>query len=160
MTISITTPITVSRRYPGAPLVGVAVAIYNAQGQVILIQRGRPPRQGSWGLPGGLLDVGERLESAAQREVKEELGLDVAIGGMVTTFESIHHDVAGMVEYHYVVMEYWARYQGGTPVAQDDAAAFAWVAADQLDAYALTAQQFEVLKQTYAAWRTGAQAHP
>ena len=159
MTIPLTTPVTVSRRYPGAPLVGVGVAIYNAQGQVILVQRGRPPRQGSWGLPGGLLDIGESLEAAAQREVQEELGLDVAVVGMVTTFESIHHDAAGKVEYHYVVLEYWARYQGGTPVAQDDAAAFAWVDADKLDTYALTRQQVAVLQQTYAAWRMDAQTN-
>lgn len=156
-TTPITTPITVSRRYPGAPLVGVGVAIYNAQGQVLLVQRGRPPRQGTWGLPGGLIDIGESLHAAALREVKEELDIDVDVVDMVTTFESIHHDTAGKVEYHYVVLEYWARYQGGTPVAQDDAAAFAWVDADQLDAYALTRQQMAVLKQTYAAWRIDAQ---
>jgi 8-oxo-dGTP diphosphatase len=89
----------------------------------------------------------------------EELGIDVAVQEMVTTFESIHHDDSGRIEYHYVVLEYWARYQGGEPVAQDDAVAFAWADADQLDAYSLTAQQRKVLDQTYAAWRAATPAH-
>jgi 8-oxo-dGTP diphosphatase len=159
MNAPVTAPVTLSRRYPGAPLVGVGVAIYNDQGQVILVQRGRPPSVGTWGLPGGLIDVGERLQAAAAREVMEELGINVAVQGMVTTFESIHHDDEGKVEYHYIVLEYWARYQGGEPVAQDDAAAFAWVNADQLDSYALTPQQRRVLEQTYAAWHAAAPAH-
>jgi mutator protein MutT len=154
-----TTPITAPRRYPSAPLVGVGVAIYDDEGQVLLVQRGRPPRIGTWGLPGGLIDLGESLQAAAAREVKEELGIDVAVQTMVTTFESIHHDDAGKIEYHYVVLEYWARYQGGEPVAQDDAAACAWVTAGQLDAYALTSSQRRVLDQTYAAWLAATPAH-
>lgn len=154
------TPITVSRRYPGAPLVGVGVAIYNEQGHLLLVQRGRPPGQGTWGLPGGLLDLGERLQAAAAREVREELGIDVAVQNVVTSFESIHYDDDDQLEYHYVVLEYWARYQGGTPVAQDDAAAWAWAAPDQLDAFALSAQQRRVLEQTYAAWRAATPAYP
>ena len=159
MSVPVTTPITVARRYPGAPQVGVGVAIYNEQGQVLLVQRGRPPGQGTWGLPGGLIDLGEPLHAAAAREVIEELGINVAVQEVVTAFESIHHDDDGRVEYHYVVLEHWARYQGGEPVAQDDAAACAWVAADQLDAYALTAQQRRVLDQTYAAWCAATPAH-
>lgn len=148
-----TAPITVSRRYPGAPLVGVGVAIYNDQGQVILVQRARPPRQGTWGLPGGLIDLGETLVAAAQREVMEELGIPVEIGGLVTTFEPIYYDSEGKVEYHYVVLEYWAHYLSGTPIAQDDAGACAWVNAEDLASYALTKQQLEVLERTHAAWR-------
>lgn len=153
MTTHQTTPITVSRRYPGAPLVGVGVAIYNAQGQVILVQRARPPRQGTWGLPGGLIDLGETLVAAAQREVMEELGIHIEVGGLVTTFEPIYPDSEGKIEYHYVVLEYWAHYITGTPVAQDDAGAYAWASLDELPSYALTQKQIEVLNMSYAAWR-------
>jgi ADP-ribose pyrophosphatase YjhB (NUDIX family) len=149
-------PITVSRRYPGAPLVGVGVAIYNAEGQLLLVKRGRPPGKGTWGLPGGLIDLGEKLVDAAAREVREELGINVAVGDLVTSFESIHRDAEGKIEYHYVVLEYWAHYQGGTPVAQDDAAAVTWADATALDIYKLTDQQLQVLQKTYAAWRAAA----
>jgi len=153
MTTPATTPITVSRRYPGAPLVGVGVAIYNEQGDLLLVQRGRPPGKGTWGLPGGLLDLGERVEAAARREVLEEVGIPIDLGALVTTFETIIRDAEGKLEYHYVVLEYWARYIGGTPVAEDDAAAVAWVSAADFATYGLTKRQLEVLATTYAAWR-------
>lgn len=158
-TVPTTTPITVPRRYPSAPLVGVGVAIYNAQGQLLLIQRGRPPGKGTWGLPGGLLDVGEKLVAAATREVMEELGVTVAVGNLVTTFESIYRDPEGKVEYHYVVLEYWAHYLSGTPVAQDDAAAVAWVDETDLGNYGLTPRQLEILKETFAAWHNAPPPH-
>ena len=147
-----TTPVTISRRYPPAPLVGVAVAIFNRTGQFLLVQSGRPPRVGTWGLPGGLIDLGETLVEAVEREVREELGITIAVGDLVTTFEPIYCDAEGKVEYHYVVLEYWAHYLSGTPVAQDDAAAAAGVDMTDLDAYALTPKQIEVLHKSHAAW--------
>jgi ADP-ribose pyrophosphatase YjhB (NUDIX family) len=154
-----TTPITASRRYPSAPLVGVGVAIYNDEGQILLVQSAQPPRAGTWGLPGGLIDLGESLVAAAEREVMEELGVKIEMGGLVTTFEPIYRDSDGRVEYHYVVLEYWARYQSGTAKAQDDAAACAWVDAGELGDYALTPQQLAVLAQTFAAWRAATPPH-
>jgi ADP-ribose pyrophosphatase YjhB (NUDIX family) len=155
----LTTPVTLSRRYPAAPMVGVGVAIYNTEGQVLLVQRGKPPRQGTWGLPGGLIDLGEPLADAARREVMEELGLTIELGALATTFETILRDDEGKVEYHYVVLEYWAHYLGGTPLAQDDAAAFVWASVAELNNYALTPHQHQVLAQTFAAWRAAAPPH-
>jgi ADP-ribose pyrophosphatase YjhB (NUDIX family) len=155
----VSTPITVPRRYPGAPLVGVGVAVYNEQGQLLLVKRGRPPGKGTWGLPGGLLDLGERLEAAAQREVMEEVGVDIVVGDLVTTFETILRDDTGKIEYHYVVLEYWAHYLSGTPVAQDDAEAVAWVGIEELASYSLSRRQHEVLEQSYAAWRAATPPH-
>ncbi|MCB0059544.1 MAG: NUDIX domain-containing protein, partial [Caldilineaceae bacterium] len=112
-----TQPVTARRRYPEAPLVGVAAAFFNAAGEVLLAQRSRPPRAGSWGLPGGLLDLGETLEDGARREVSEECGVEVAIGGIAGVFEPIIRDEEGRLEYHYVVIDYWATWRGGTPRA-------------------------------------------
>lgn len=158
-TMATTTPITVPRRYPGAPLVGVGVAVYNAQGQLLLVQRGRPPGKGTWGLPGGLIDLGETLKAAAEREVMEEVGIAVAVGDLVSVYETIVRDDEGKVEYHYVVLEYWAHYLSGTPVAQDDAAAVAWVDPGEFENYKLTPRQLEILEQTFAAWRAASPPH-
>ena len=126
MTNRPTTPITVPRRYPPAPLVGVGVVVFNAAGQALLVKRGRPPRAGQWSLPGGLIDVGEKLVEAARREVREECAIEIEIGDFVAVFEPIERDDEDRVEYHYVVLDYWARHVSGEPVAQDDAAAVTW----------------------------------
>jgi 8-oxo-dGTP diphosphatase len=140
-------PITVPRRYPPCPLVGVGVVVFDSAGQVLLVKRGRPPRQGQWGLPGGLIDLGERLVEAARREVLEECGVAVAIRDLVAAFEPIEWDAAGQVEYHYVVLDYWAEHLSGEAVAQDDAAEVAWVAVEALAALALSAETDRVIRQ-------------
>ncbi len=81
----------VRRHYPDAPLVGVAAAVFDPAGRVLLVQRGRPPRAGSWGLPGGLLEVGETLVAGVQREVREECGVEIAVGAVAGVFLSLIH---------------------------------------------------------------------
>lgn len=55
------------------------------EGQVLLTRRARDPYEGWWELPGGFVDRGEHPTSAAVREVREELGIDVVLTGLVTT---------------------------------------------------------------------------
>lgn len=142
----------VRRRYPDAPLVGVAAAVFNAAGQVLLVQRGRPPRVGSWGLPGGLIDVGERLVDGAAREVREECGIEIEVMELVAVFEPIYHDDQGRIEYHYVVLDYWARYVSGEPVASDDAMAVAWVAMADLGDFQLLPETRSVIDSAQRQW--------
>jgi len=148
-----TEPIRVERRYPLAPLVGVGVVVFNAQGEVLLVQRGHPPRQGEWSLPGGLIDLGERLIDAARREVWEECAIEIEIGGFVTAFEPIIYDEAGRLEYHYVILDYWARHSRGIPVAQDDATGVAWVPLSHLDDYRIRGDTRTVIQQSHTAWQ-------
>ena len=142
----------IRRRYPDAPLVGVAAAVFDVTGRVLLVQRGRPPRAGSWGLPGGRLEVGETLVAGVQRELREECGVEIAVGAVAGVFEPITRDAAGRVEYHYVVVDFWARWVSGEAQAQDDAAAIAWVALDALDAYDLLPDSRRVVEQAHAMW--------
>lgn len=151
-TAALTTPITAARRYPQAPLVGVGVAVFNSAGAVLLVQRGRPPRVGQWSLPGGLIDLGERLVAAAQREVMEETGVTIEVGELITAFEPIERDATGRVEYHYVVLDFWGRYVAGEPTAQDDALAVAWVLPDDLERYAVSPELLAVVRKGHAAW--------
>ena len=147
-----TKPITVSRRYPAAPLVGVGVVVLNERGEVLLAKRGKPPRAGEWSIPGGLLDLGEQLEDAARREVREECNIEIAIGGFIATFEPILYDATGEIEYHYVLIDYWATYVSGDLLAQDDATAVAWVAIDALAAFKLRRETLKVIHDAQAAW--------
>jgi len=150
---AVTQPVTVRRRYPDAPLVGVAAAVFNTRGEVLLVQRLRPPRAGTWGLPGGLLDVGETLAAGVCREVREECGVEIAIGGIAGVFEPITRDDAGKIEYHYIVIDYWACWVSGEPRASDDAAAVCWVAVEKLAPYALLPDSLAVIQRAYELWQ-------
>lgn len=151
-------PPAVQRRYPVAPLVGAAAVVFNDEGEVLLVRRGRPPRAGQWGVPGGLLEVGESLAAGAKREVAEECGVEIEIGGIAGIFEPITPDEAGRVEYHYVVVDFWAWLVGGTAAAADDASEAAWVAMDKLADYALAPDSYQVVIDAHRMWETARRA--
>jgi 8-oxo-dGTP diphosphatase len=91
------------------------------------VERGREPLKDWWSLPGGVVEVGETLEQALRREVREETGLEVEILSLLEVFERIMLDEAGVAEYHYVLMDYLCRPVGGELCAADDASRVAWV---------------------------------
>ncbi len=145
----------VRRQYPDAPLVGAGVVVFDENGRVLLVQRGRPPRAGQWGIPGGMLELGERLADAAAREVREECSIEIAIGGVAGVFEPVTRDGEGRIEYHYVVIDYWASYISGEARAGDDAAAIAWATMDEINEYALMPDSLQVVRDAYALWCAG-----
>lgn len=147
-----TWPVTVARRYPAAPLVGVAAVVFDEEGRALLVKRGHPPREGAWGLPGGLLDLGERLVDGVRREVREECGVEIQVRDLVAAFEPIQRDETGRVEYHYVVLDYWATLVSGEAVAQDDAAAVAWAGPGEWAEYDLAADTLAVVEAAYGDW--------
>jgi 8-oxo-dGTP diphosphatase len=152
--VSKTQPVTASRRYPSAPMVGAAAVVIDDGGRILLVKRGRPPSAGTWGLPGGLLDLGERLADGAYREVLEETGIESEIRDVVGTFEPLQLDNEGDIEYHFVVVDFWAKYIRGEASAQDDADDVAWTSANELNRYGLNADTRRVIESAFAAWET------
>ncbi|PFV75810.1 DNA mismatch repair protein MutT [Bacillus sp. AFS059628] len=63
-------------------LAGVAVAVFNEQGQILLQQR----RSGIWAVPGGFVELGESTEEAGRREVLEETGLKIGSLQLISVF--------------------------------------------------------------------------
>jgi 8-oxo-dGTP diphosphatase len=61
----------------------VAGALFELDGGIVLVQRDIEPGYGKWTFPGGFVERGERAESAAEREVFEETGLEVRVSGIV-----------------------------------------------------------------------------
>jgi ADP-ribose pyrophosphatase YjhB (NUDIX family) len=94
-------------------------------GRVLLIRRGQEPRRGQWSLPGGLVELGETLEAALVRELREETGLTVEPVELVELLDRIIAE-DGRVRYHYVIADYLCRVTGGRPRAASDAAAVRW----------------------------------
>ena len=123
-----------AHEYPAAPVAGVGGVVLDGD-RVLLIRRAHPPRQGEWSLPGGKVELGESLIEAVRREVREETGLEVAVGPIVELFDRIHRDDAGGVRYHFVIVDYLCRPIGGALAAGDDAADVAWVARADLPGY-------------------------
>ena len=62
---------------PATPALTTDCVVFDERGYVLLIRRKHDPFMGSYALPGGFVEVGERVEEACRRELKEETGLDV-----------------------------------------------------------------------------------
>jgi len=125
-----------SREYPDAPRIGIGIILLR-DGEVLLVKRARPPAQGAWSLPGGGQELGETAEAAARRELLEETGLTCGKLTLVAHVDSIHHDDAGRVRYHYTILDFSARYIGGEAVAGDDVSEVAWARREDFDRYNL-----------------------
>lgn len=115
------------RRYPNRPWVGVGVVVWRGD-DVLLVRRGRPPRQGQWGIPGGAQELGETVFETARREVLEETGLTIRPTGIISAVDSVVRDDQGRVEYHYTLIEISAEWVAGEAVALSDVTAAQWVA--------------------------------
>jgi 8-oxo-dGTP diphosphatase len=127
------------------PQVGVGAFVFDREGRVLLVERGRPPGVGRWTVPGGKLEAGETLAQAVAREVREETGLVVEIGALAAVVERISEG------YHYVILDYLARVIGGTLAAGSDATAARFVAEPELAALPLTDGLLPVLARARAA---------
>lgn len=98
---------------------------------VLLVQRGKPPRQGSWNLPGGSIELGESAIEAAAREVLEETGLECRLHSVAGVNDVILRDEAGSLTSHYVIVAF-AGCADGDPVAGSDADAAEFVLLSEL----------------------------
>lgn len=79
--------------------------------------------------------------------------MEIAIGTIAGVFEPITPDEAGHIEYHYVVVDFWASYVSGEAVAGDDAAAVAWVDLNRLGELGLLPESHQVILDAHHAWQ-------
>ena len=143
-----------TRRYPNHPLLGVGALIFN-DGQLLIVERGKEPLKGYWSLPGGLLEVGETLETGIRREVLEETGLEVEPLSIFEVFERIMPDAQGKTEYHYVLIDYLCKPLGGRLQAASDVSRVAWVSQPDLSRYRLTEGTLAVVERAFAKTQLG-----
>ena len=133
------------KAYPAAPKVAVGAVVLK-DAHVLLVQRGRPPGQGNWAIPGGSINLGETLRSAAEREVFEETGLNIRAGEPVYTFESIVRDEDGKVRFHYVIIDFAADYIDGEIRPGDDAMDAGWFSVEDLATLPVSKPTLTLLK--------------
>jgi len=127
---------------------GVGAVVFH-KGRVLLVRRGKPPAEDCWAIPGGRVELGESLQAAAEREIREETGVRIRAGEPIWVFDAIVRDPDGRVRFHYVIVDLGAEYISGEPVAMDDAREARWVAAHELGGLRVNAETVKLLKQRY-----------
>lgn len=133
-----------NREFPDRPWIGIGVIVFRGE-QVLLVQRGKPPRIGAWSLPGGAQHVGERAEEAARRELFEEAAIEVGPLELTAVVDAIVRAEDGSVRFHYTIVDYCADWVAGEACAGDDVKAVAWALPQELAAYDLTAEVHRVI---------------
>ena len=139
-----------TRKYPVRPHVGVGILLVRDK-TLLLVKRKYDPDAGFWSIPGGHLDLGEKVESAAEREGFEETGFKVKVTKLAGIIDKIMYDEKGEIEYHYVLINYFVEQIEGDvnqpPKAADDALEANFVPFEELKNYKLTESLIELLKQ-------------
>ena len=88
------------------PTVCVDLLVTNQQGQYLLAKRTEKPAKGSWWFPGGRIHKGETWEECAKRKGKEELGIDLPLGRLL----SVENYFADDADWHTVNLVVHAMY--------------------------------------------------
>jgi 8-oxo-dGTP diphosphatase len=108
---------------PETPLLATDCVVLDGAGRVLLIRRKNEPYRGALALPGGFVEIGESVEAACRRELREETGLKADNLELVGVYSDPARDPRG----HVCSVTFLARIGGATAVAGDDAAAVEWV---------------------------------
>ena len=141
------------RQYPERPVVGVGGVVISG-GRALLVRRGRPPLEGEWSIPGGMLELGETLIEGVQRELAEETGIEVRVASLIEVFERISLDAAGRPQYHFVVLDYFCEAVRGDGRAGSDAIEVAWATDAELAQYSLTPTATRVIRKAFEMSRS------
>jgi 8-oxo-dGTP diphosphatase len=171
-----------NREFPEWPLVGVGGVVID-QDRALLVRRAREPALGEWTIPGGLLEVGETLSAAVERELREETGLVVRVVELIEVLERIFSDSEEIrtrldpahlpsasqevtrtlraiprPRYHYVILDYLCERVSGEPLVSAEISDLAFVREQELANYALTPAATRVLHKAFAMTRARAEA--
>ena len=121
----------VKKRRARTPHYDVAAGVIRRDGGRFLIAQRRPDSMlgGLWEFPGGKREPGESLRECLQREIREELGIRIAVGDQIGT---IRH---GYTHFRITLYVFTCRYVSGDPQAIE-VADWAWVTLDDLERYA------------------------
>ena len=102
----------------------VGIFIFNQQDKLLLLQSHKWPE--AYVVPGGHVELGERIEETAVREAKEETGLDIYDLEFIN-FQEFIYDPAFWKQRHFIFFDYAAKTNGTDVVLNDEAQAYIWI---------------------------------
>ena len=120
---------------PTTPIVCAGAVVRDGHGRLLMVRRAHEPARGAWSLPGGRVEPGESPDQAAEREVREETGLDVRIDELLATVEIGD----------YLIHDFAATVCGGILTPGDDASEARWCTHAELAALPLSAGLYDEL---------------
>ena len=127
-------------------MIEVAAGLVFRSGKLLITQRYPDAHLGGlWEFPGGKRDPNETFEACLQRELKEELGIEVAVGELI---DSIEHTYP---EKQVLLKSFRCEWLGGEPQALG-CSAFRWITREELDNYPFPPADARLLKQLPAIW--------
>ena len=127
--------------------IGIPVIIKNSKGEILLGKRKKNSvfYANSWGLPGGMLDYGERLIECAEREIKEEIGVSIKITKqskkIYEMFPSKNHP------FHTLAIIFYAKVIKGVPKPKDETQEVKWFKPSEIKKMKLAYNHNEILKE-------------
>jgi 8-oxo-dGTP diphosphatase len=113
------------RLFPARPILAVSAAVFR-EGRVLIVRRASAPLLGHFSLPGGVVEIGETLETAVARELMEEVGVEAEIIAFNRHVEAIIPE-GDRVRAHFVIASFVARWTSGEPRLSDEVDAVDWI---------------------------------
>ena len=133
-----------ARSYPQRPFLAVSAAIMR-DGKVLAVRRARQPALNLYTMPGGVVEIGETLHEAVQREVREETALEIEPVALAGHREAILRDREGRVERHFIILCFAARWLSGEPVLNEELDDARWLTLAELSALRTTEGLSEIV---------------
>ncbi len=134
--------------YPKCPQVAVGAIVFK-EDKILLVLRGKPPAENLWSIPGGSVELGETLQEATEREIREEAGITIRAREPVYTFDVLERDNKGNVRFHYVIVDLAADYISGELRPGDDAIDVRWFSAGEVNKLKVSEATLKLLNKRF-----------
>jgi 8-oxo-dGTP diphosphatase len=138
-----------ARSYPERPFLAVSAAIIR-DGKFLLVRRARPPASGLYSLPGGVVELGEKLTEAVIREVAEETRMSIEPVALAGFRETVVRDGDNRVERHFVILCFAARWRAGEPDLNEELSEARWIEPAELASLPTTPGLAEIVAAAFA----------
>lgn len=110
------------------PFTEVAAAVIESDGRYLITRREKGHLEGFWEFPGGKLKPGETLAACLEREIREELGLEIHVGEKLET-------VTWRYPERTVVLHFFRCTRAGGEILPQEGQAVAWATSEELEGY-------------------------